>query len=78
MLNPDDKYPILPPAARKLISNSSDGLVRIVGTNVDNYDLHRESCVLFENAGDGWKGLYYGDGAVRLKKKRTEKDDANQ
>lgn len=60
------------PGARKLVSNSSEGVVRIVGKNTDNFDLGRESWVLLENTGDGWRGLYHGDGATRAKKRRKE------
>ena len=66
------------PGHRKLVSNKSEGLVRVIGDNADNFDLGRESWVLFENNGGGWTRLYYGDGAKFVKKHRTESDDARQ
>ena len=59
---------LLDPGRRKLVSNKSDGVVRVIGETVDNFDLGRESWVLFENTGDG---------AKFVKKRRTEDDDAS-
>ena len=66
------------PGLRKLVTNASGGQVRIVGENTDNFDLGETSWVLLENTGDGWRGLYSGDGAVRSKTKRKEAGDASQ
>lgn len=57
------------PGRRKLVSNKSDGVVRVIGETVDNFDLGRESWVLFENTGDGTKFV---------KKRRTEGDDGSE